>query len=166
MPLSGSLIYTGDQDVGTDGRGDGDDGQPGKGRVCVHDCLFLLLNLSILVGSGGLSVRFKQGGVRLELSVQPRSVKAGETEEVGQVPSNTYLEVEVKNVDTEQDDRGAPAQSEQALEGTIGGIGGTAAAIGTRADEVPGRSVSATVTGRSSVGRMVWRKDNVGNENS
>lgn len=68
VPLSGGLIDTGDQDVGANGRGNSDEGQPGKGRVGIHLCLFLLLDLAVLVGPGGLRIGLEERSVGLELS--------------------------------------------------------------------------------------------------
>jgi hypothetical protein len=69
-----------------------------------------------------------------------------------------YLEVEVEHVYTEQDDRGPPAQDEQSLEGPVV-RSGSVTVIGARAEEeVLGRRMSAAVTGRSSVGRVVWHR--------
>lgn len=68
VPLSSSLIDTGDQDVGTDGRSHCYDGQPAECRVGVHLWLFLLFDLAVLVGPSGLGVGFEQRGVGFELS--------------------------------------------------------------------------------------------------
>jgi hypothetical protein len=75
VPLSSSLIDTGDQHVGADGRSDGDEGQPAKCRVGVHLWLFLFFDFAVLVGPSGLSVGFEQRGVGFELFDR---IKAGQ----------------------------------------------------------------------------------------